>query len=304
MKLLRKNKSGVDSDQRRSPVSYRSEGSRPGFSYYKSSTSHSDSKSPVSSDQKSDRVKNLIKFSPGIVAVAVIILSLLFSLTLSSTPAVDTVSDQPSPYRSLDEYAAKADEIMSQNPLNLTKFTIDTTSVEQELVEAFPELNAAAIRLPVLGRKPTLVLDIRQPEAILVSNSKSLVLDSRGVAVSEIKDVNPEQRRQLAVVEDGSGIDIKLGEQAVTTDTIEFIKSIRAQFAAKQIAISRLELPVVVNELNIYPEGQKYYVKTDTTGDPRLQFGGYMAVKEHLEGKGITPAEYIDARVEEKVFYK
>src|SRR5690606_10911075 len=101
-----------------------------------------------------------LRFLPGVIALVVIIGSILYSFTLSSTPAIATLQNQPSPYRDKQAYAQAASELLGGHIRNRTKFTIQTPDVEQELLEKFPELQDAMLRLPVLGRTPTLVIEV------------------------------------------------------------------------------------------------------------------------------------------------
>lgn len=250
------------------------------------------------------RVGRYIRLLPAFIAGAVIVISVLVSLTLSTYPAVDTLREQASPYRKTDDYARYTDKVMRDNLSSRTKLTINTKDIEQKLLEEFPELRSVALRLPVLGRRPTLVVDIRQPALMLSTDTQSFVLDKQGVAVSELRNLGADYRQGVPAIRDQSGIELRLGKQALASDTVEFVETVIAQIKAKNLNVSQLTLPASANELDIYIEGLNYFVKTDTSGDARLQVGSFLAVHEHLSGQGTTPSEYIDVRVEERAFYK
>lgn len=197
-----------------------------------------------------------------------------------------------------------AEKLLSSSLGNRTKPTINTNAIEQELLNRFPELNAAVLRLPVIGRKPNLVLDIKTPRMLLSNNIKTYVLDRSGVIICESDDIDANLRADLPSVRDESGLELAEGSQAVTTDTVSFVLEASAQLKAQKIEIEQLKLPASANELDIHIKGLRYYVKTDTSGEARLQVGSFMATREHLRDRGITPREYIDVRVGEKVFYK
>src|SRR5690606_21967978 len=114
--------------------------------------------------------------------VAVILSSVLFSLTLTSRPSITTLDDEPLLFRSPEEYALAAEEVIDQSIGNRTKLTINTKSIESAMLDKFPELDAVVLRLPVLGRKPTLVLDLSTPSIMLAGNTRTFVLDRSGVA--------------------------------------------------------------------------------------------------------------------------
>lgn len=246
----------------------------------------------------------IIRLLPSIIAVLVIVGSIFFSLTLSTKPSVEIVGDGSFMYREPGEYADVVADIMNRSFMNKTKLTARTDKLEQELLDQFPELRAAALRLPVLGRKPTLVIDVSSPYLLLASQTQSFVLDKNGFAVAEVKQLAQEYRTNIPLVQDKSSIEITLGRQILPSSTVQFIRHANDQLTAAGLKASSYVLPTSVNELDIFVEGLTYFVKTDTAGDVRLQLGGFLATKNHLEKQGITPAEYIDVRVEEKVFYK
>ncbi len=242
---------------------------------------------------------------PTILAIIAILLSFLFSLTLSRSPSITTADkSQQSPYRNVQEYVDASKQILGQKLSYRSKLTVNTLEVEQALLERFPELDAAVLRLPVLGRRPNLVIAISQPAMLLAAHSKSYIIDSNGIAVSEASGIPIEVRQRLTVIKDESGLEISLGKQVVTSDTIAFISNVTAQLKAQNLEVSQLTLPRSANQLDIRLKGLNYYIKTDATGDARQQVGSFLAVKDHLSKQGITLAEYVDVRVEEKVFYK
>ncbi len=278
------------------------ERSRGVFSYYNTRASAA----AVPRAEKNSDLRTYTKrlrLLPTIVAAAVIVGSILFSLTLSSSVAVQYISDVPS-YRTEHAYSDKMAELLQAHIGSRTKVTINTDAVETAFLEAFPEVAAVQIRLPVLGRKPTVILDVRRPALILAAQTKSFILDDTGTAIAEMRQLPIEDRQDLLVLQDQSGLGIEVGSQAVTSGTVAFIQILQIQLAAQGLVIDQLTLPTVANELDIRLEGTAYYVKTDTSGDARLQAGTFLAVRDHLAGQGAAPAEYIDVRVEERAYYR
>jgi len=299
--FARKQTKKSDNNDLRSRASNKSQ-----FNYYSTTSQHARPSDTTKEMQSVNlgSIRHRLRLVPTFAALSIIAVSLLISLTLSSRPSVSLLNNKDSPYRNLDEYAIAAEVIMSQDLSSKTKLSIDTSNIERQFIEQFPELKAAVLRLPVLGRKPSLILDINSPVILLATQTKSYVLDSSGTVVSDAQALASSERAGLLVVQDQSGLVIEVGKQAVTTQTIRFITDITAQLKAKNLNISQLTLPQSANQLDIRIEGTRYFVKTDVAGSARLQIGGLIAVKSQLEGKGENPSEYIDVRVEGKVFYK
>lgn len=273
------------------------------FSYYNTGAKQRNAGPEAERAIKLDK-PNRFRLVPTIIALAIILISVLFSLTISSRPSASTLNDQASPYRPLADYESAVEELIKSNPGNLTKLSLQTNEIEKKLMEKYPELQAAVLRLPVLGRKPSLIIDIKPPALLLATTSNVYVLDSSGVIISEAKYLPQEHRSNLLVVKDESGLPTEVGSHVLPTQTVDFMREAIRQLRDKDLHVSSLMLPQSANELDIKLDGLPYSIKTDVTGDPRLQLGSFLAVKENLEGEGITPAEYVDVRVEEKVFYK
>ena len=289
-----------ETNQLRNRASHRSQ-----FNYYANNAQHAQRKEKPNDDTISlGSIKYRLRLAPTFIALAVIGLSLLMSLTLSSRPSVSTLNSEDSPYRKLDDYAVATEELLSRDLSSKTKLSINTREVEDQLLKLFPELRAAVLRLPVLGRKPSLIIAVEPPVLLLVTNSKSYVLDSSGMVVGEAQTLDYSVRASLLILQDQSGIKLEIGKQAITTETVSFITEATAQLKAKNQSVSQLTLPQSANRLDIYLSSTSYYIKTDVAGSARLQIGSFLAVKDRLEGEGVTPLEYIDVRVEEKVFYK
>lgn len=270
------------------------------FQYYRAASS----KDAESTPRKQTIGQNRWRLVPTYLAVFAIVASVLMSLTLSTSVRIEFLNDQDEIYRTKQAYADAASEIMSKKLENQTKITIQTNTIEEAMRDKFPELQAAQVRLPVLGRMPTLVLDVSEPSLILVSENKSYVLTSNGVVVAEAQVLKQPLKDSLLVVRDESGLPVKIGTQVVTSASVTFIRQVVAQFKNQNIPISQLTLPSSPNQLNIQIQGLSYYIKMDISGDARLQAGSYLSVRDLLSREGGTVNEYIDVRVEEKVFYK
>ncbi len=241
---------------------------------------------------------------PTLIALIIITGSILFSTTVSSQPSISLVSGQAPIYRSLEEYSDAASTILEQKLAYKTKFTINTKEIEDALLEKYPELAAVAIRLPLIGRRPTLIVEQKSPILILTTQVKSFIIDEDGIAISELQLLATEAREGLPVVLDQSGLELTIGSQAVTSETVTFVRAVLAQITSQKLSINQLTLPPFANQLDITLKGTQYYIKTDISGDANLQIGTFLAVRDRLRKDGITPTEYIDVRVEERAFYK
>jgi flagellar basal body rod protein FlgF len=93
---------------------------------------------------------------------------------------------------------------------------------------------------------------------------------------------------------------------ALSEGSVEFISDVLVQLKTAGINYSRLVLPASSQELDVFIQGQPYFVKFNMH-DPstaREQAGEFLATMHYLQGKSITPASYIDVRLSGRVYYK
>jgi hypothetical protein len=240
-----------------------------------------------------------LRLVPTLIAVGAILLSVVYSTTLTTTPGIIFAGDQ-SVYHSIAEYKLGISKILTSSIMNKSKLTINATATEQAIVKVFPELDVVKLGLPIVGRRPTVTLHVRKPALILTTRTNSFVLDSNGKAVATTTQLISSITGSLLTAQDQSGLALRVGDQALTSETMDFIANIQAQLTAKSLTIAGLTLPRGGNQIDVRIKDVGYYIKTDSSGDARVQIGDFLAAKE----SGTVPVEYMDVRVEEKVFYK
>jgi len=273
---------------------------RAAFSYYAGDAPRKQDplKTRARNEQKQAFVKRL-RALPTLIAIGAIGLSIVYSTTLSTTPGLKYAGD-PSPYHSTAYYKKNIEKVLGSSLWNRSKLTINTGSTEAALLKLYPEFDVATVSLPVVGRRPTVTVHVRQPALLLAASTNVFVIDTSGKVVATAQELLSSTREKLATIKDQSGLKIEPGTQALTTDTVRFILNAQAQFKDKGLLVTEITLPATPNEVDFRIKDTGYFIKTDASGDARLQLGAYLAARE----KGLSANEYVDVRVEEKVFYK
>lgn len=282
--------------------SYRSSRSRPESS---KDRSEPETRTNNPDGKNGSKTTNRWQYAPSIAAVVVIFISIMYSTLLSTTnPQVVPLSDTtPSLLRPSEEYQTGIADILSNSPLTRSKITIQTDKLEQEIMRAFPELSEVSINIPLLGKRPIVQISPAQPKLVLRSQNGDYVLDSRGVVLMLISDLQNKNEFKLITVNDSVVPSNAIGERVLPESTIEFINSVAFQFEQKGQVIEAIDLPAVANELHVRVQGSPYYIKFNLQNDPLQQAGSYFALSEKLAG-GSQPSEYIDLRVAGRAYYK
>lgn len=301
---------------RRQPATPVSE-QRKVFSYHSSRVSPANREEPqrkhTSTSLSSGKKKRALSGSewlrnlPSFVALVAVVLSVLFCLGLTTNAKVNfvgTADEESLTLRSKEEYQAGAEDILSGSILNRTKFTINTKGFEEDFKQQFPEVADVALTLPLVSRRPIVNISTGQPALLLVSQGQSYVLDKRGVVIMKSESLPEPTRATLTTVQDQSGVPVEVGKGALSAQDISFITEVVAQLKAKNVIVETVILPPRAHQVDMRIQGVPYTVKFSVDTEAREAAGTFLATKAKLEKDKITPAEYIDVRVDGRAYYK
>ncbi len=214
-------------------------------------------------------------------------------------------STQPALVRPMAAYQQAADTLLGRSFWNHNKITIDTGAVTAGLKQQFPELSVVSVTLPLLGQRPIIYVASAGPElALVTSDGSTYVIDSNGRAIGTA-DAARIASLHLTLVRDQSGAPIHVGQLALSASSVSFMHTVLYQIGQKHLSLSAFVLPVATSELDMYLNGSPYFVKFNLANDSALQqVGTFLAAKHTLEGRAVTPSQYIDVRIDGRVYYK
>lgn len=243
---------------------------------------------------------------PAIVAVLVILFSVVYSTTLTQQPVVQLYGSTANNHLLRDKtvYQQTANDLLRGSLFNRSKLTINSGKLAAKMQQAFPELDAVTVAIPLVNRNPQFQLHVSQPVFILTTDSQAFVVDAAGKAVIKLADVPANTSLAIPVLKDMANAEIKAGERAATTDMVRFIQVVTEELKAKGLTIESLTLPTVPEELDVKLVGQPYILKFNFLEDARQQSGAYLAARDRFEASHTTPSQYVDLRVAERVYYK
>jgi hypothetical protein len=244
-----------------------------------------------------------------IILLLAVIVSAVNVLSLSADPKVLPLatSSSRSLLRPITDYEAAAARDLGSSIWNRNKITIDTASLNRQLLDQFPELSAVSVTIPLLAHRPLVYVQPAQPALILTAdnNKGSFLIDTTGKALLRAATPAGFQQTNLPLLNDQSGLGIKTNRQVLPAASVSFIQTVMTQLAAKQVAVSGMTLPAAASELDVQIAGQPYFVKFNLQSDnPRREAGTFLAVINQLHRQNITPSQYVDVRVDGRAYYK
>jgi hypothetical protein len=225
----------------------------------------------------------------------------------SATPHIVSLDgSSQSLLRGQAAYQSAAERLLAGSIWNRNKLTVDTGGLSRQLQHQFPELSSVSVTLPLLSHQPIIYVQTAQPALILVGDSGTYVLDTDGKALLSVSgNQAAEASFGLPIVVDQSGLQLALDRQVLPSGDVSFIQTVVAQLAARHLTVTSMTLPPAASELDVHVSGLAYYAKFNLqSGDARQQAGTYLATQSHLQSEHITPAQYIDVRVDGRAYYK
>jgi hypothetical protein len=248
---------------------------------------------------------------PTYIAAIVIVFSLAYSLTLTTNPRFISASSRSSQtgLRSEADYQAASAQVFSRSWLYRFKLTFDARGLERQLQDEFPEFSDVAITVPLLGRRPVVVVQYAQPKILFTSTAgASYVLDQTGRAMIEASKFTSDTADLLPVA-DQTGYPIELGKQALSTDNVDFILAYTKLLtdSPQKLIVKEVRLPAQANQADFYLVGKDLrakYFRTSMQEDAATQAGTTLATYEYITETRPTVAEYIDVRVPGRAYYK
>lgn len=287
------------------------------FSYYKSSRprlNDAQSTPPKGKETSSQataaaprRARRFMRKTSSILLVTGGLAVVVVSLIIAPQSQVKVLGDKNSQFflQDLEIYRSAAQQIIASTPLNRNKLTFDASEISAQMRQAFPELSAVSVSLPLVGWEPTVYVQAFSPSLVLMGGSSGdFVIDPAGRAFAPGSLRGSLDKLKVPIVRDQSGLKIEERQIALPSAQVAFISEVYRQLQAKNVEITGITLPAGEGELEVQIKGKPYLVRFNLYGDAREGAGRYLATASYLESRQKKPNDYIDVRVDGRVFYK
>ncbi len=288
------------------------------YTYYKSRSYREDSPTRQTFDtlsehqvvqpkiQNQNHIQRKVKAT---IVFAILVGLLIYDLLLSSTVSITTIGATRITgiyMHPLQAYKQTADELLSKSISSRTKLTINTTKIDSEMLQAYPELSNVSVQVPLIGGKlavaitpvyPALILNDQTNQHFLIGPTGNTL---RAITSNYISDF------AVPVVNDQTALLAQIGKQVLAQSDTNFIQNVSDQLKVHGLKIQSMSLPAASRELDVYLTGQPYFIKFDLAdpGTADIQIGTFLATRNYLVKNQIVPSQYVDARVPGRVFYK
>lgn len=266
---------------------------------------HKQSVAQRQADLKRAREKTFRKRRILIVVAAVLLFAVMYGLR------VRALSIRPTSMQinSIDTaaYAQSVDSFLSSKVPLKQSWLIDDSRLLSYLQSEHPEINSVQTNSPSLvGGELQVAIGFRRPEYIWSTSSVSRYIDDAGVLFS--KNVYPTiDEDALPVVEDQSSTGFKEGSAVVSSRVAESIAYTYSEIPSvfgSEAEVSSVVLPPKAREIQVRISTVPYKLKLSTGRGIKAQKQELVELLDYMNRAGVQPSEYIDLRVENKLFYK
>lgn len=175
--------------------------------------------------------------------------------------------------------------------------TLNEGDLESQLSTTDPVLKSVQVRRQFL-HGVVLSATLKQPSMGWASDNQRYLLDKDGSAIGVLPAGS-----SLPVVNDGSNLPVKVGQQVVSGRFVDFVTGLTPGLAEQGLGVTALDVTDTTLDLTVITnKGYKLFI--DTSRPLEDELADLKAVEGVLAAQKKAPAEYIDLRVAGKAYYK
>ncbi len=252
---------------------------------------------PSERSQANQLIKQRRKLSGvllSLIAVACAIALLLAQLIVN----IDVLTTSAKSSSQADLYVRKANDYFNDHPLERLLFVLNYSSLNEYFLEHAPEIQS--VRFESSGLISTkMKLVFRQPVIKWSTGGHEYFVDNNGVTFNRNYFDDPE-----IAVDDQSGIPTSAGQEVLNKPFLSFIGQSIAKIKDKGYTVTGVILPAdTVRQVTFSLDGQRPVIRMTLDRGVDAQVSQALRAIEYFGSNGTSP-EYIDVRVDQRVFYK
>lgn len=243
-----------------------------------------------------------------IVVVAILLMATFFYRSTISSVTIASANSSTLPADQRAVYETALQRMYREHTIAGQSWLVNAPETKQEFLATYPEVE----RVSFSSRTPlstALKADVRFRAPVFTwkdASGTQQFVDQHGVLFSKNMNtaVNTES---LIQIEDQSGVVLQAGTSVLTDNLIAFVGQLHStvpQLFGKDAKITGVIIPKSTREVQIRVSGIPYIVKFNSFRDIEQQVGELKGLLAHLTAQKVTPAKYIDLRVEHKAFYQ
>lgn len=210
-------------------------------------------------------------------------------------------------FRSNAEYVESIQSVFNSSVFNKTKFSFNSLAFENKVRETLPEVVKATAVVPIAGTRLQVGLEISEPlMRVQLSNLRQGVIGDNGLLLYESNSTDILSKfSELPLLQIEPTVTSSAGSQLLTSVETELLSLLIAEFdgtGTYRHTLDAITYNIEKREFRVDFNSASYFAKLTSERDPRLQVGALLASLTDLAEKGQLPSQYIDVRVDGRIF--
>lgn len=162
---------------------------------------------------------------------------------------------------------------------------------------SMPQIKSVKFSKQVFNKKLVVIVEEHETTIIWQTNNQRFMVNRFGVVYDVAPDNSP-----LTIVEDLKNVPINLNQKILTTDFIEFVTSVVSNLPRKtNLVARRIMVPETTFEIEVLTS-EGWTIILDTTRSSETQLNNLVRVLK--ANAGNPPRQYVDLRIEDRIYYR
>lgn len=175
-------------------------------------------------------------------------------------------------------------------------FFVPEARLRRKLKNELLQIKEVKFRKNFWRKELILVIEEHGTSIVWQTNNQRFLINYEGIIYDQAPAEIP-----LVIVEDLKNVPVELGQRIVTREFVEFVTSVVANLPRKtNLTVERVVVPETTFEIEVYTSSSLKLI-FDTTRPVDIQLGNLAQV---LKQVGERPLQYVDLRIEDRVYYK
>lgn len=229
-----------------------------------------------------------------------LLLVVLYTVLVSNIFKINTIEVDGNQTLSSEDIRSQVKSIITGSSINQNIIFVPSSNIEKQLKKDNYQIAGVKVeRIPFSTVKITITE--QKPSILWKSGSEISIITENGRGF--IGEPNDELKSNLPTVEDLSNLPVKEGDKVVSQEFISFVNELNKLLPQNSVAISNIQVEETTTELTVTTK-EGYKIRFDTTRPFSEQLSDLNAVLDTLKKQGKKITQYIDLRINGKVFYK
>ncbi|HEV2413044.1 MAG TPA: hypothetical protein VGS28_04570 [Candidatus Saccharimonadales bacterium] len=260
----------------------------------------------IEAQQKSRKRRKTAKSAFWIIVLIVAAIAVF----LDRVTGYQVVIQNASQLKTIPNIATYEQSAASANNLDLAEHfsaTLNPSLIASTLESQHHEIANVVVKKSLFDPHPQVFVTLRQPVLIWKTSHdpQAYYVDSSGVTFTYNAYGNDSK---LVQVNDESNVPTTVGSTVTSSQQIAFLGELVGSLqslSSGSVQLSRVVFPQTsTREIDVYLVGRSFYAKVDLDSSPVQQAGEIVQAVDYLQTHNSLPSQYIDVRVDGRVFYQ